>query len=83
MKSSRYENEIKNFIRRAERIKANDAGVKLEVAQVSNTGEVWFEPKTLFVCDTVAEIEDWLSRNQDKWRLLGNDYTSRIDVYWF
>ena len=78
MKDTRYEREIKNFIREAEWIKANKPEAKLVVLKKSNTGAVWFEPKTLLVCDTVFEIEDWLSRNQDKWCLLSNDYTSKI-----
>ena len=82
MKDTRYEREIKNFIHEAEWIKANKPEAKLVVLKKSNTGAVWFEPKTLLICDTVSEIEDWLSRNQDKWYFLSNDYTSKIVVCW-
>ena len=82
MKSTRYENEIKNFIHEAEWIKANKPEAKLVVLKKSNAGAVWFEPKTLLICDTVSEIEDWLSRNQNEWCFLSNDYTSKIVVCW-
>ena len=72
--------EIEKFLRNAKCMKKVSPASKLAIYKVSNIGCVSYKPIKLFVCDTVEDIEFWLSSNPSYSKLLSGVHVNTICV---
>ena len=72
--------EIEKFLNNAKCMKKVSPESKLAVYKVSNIGCVRYTPIKLFVCDTVDELEFWLTANPSLSKLISGEYVNTIVV---
>lgn len=80
MKDARRDYEVKRFLHNAQCMKKNTPQAKLMLYKKSNIGGVAYKPIELFVCDTVDELEFWLTSHPIECDLLSGKYTSMLGV---
>ena len=72
--------EIERFLNNAKCMKKVAPEARLAVYKVSNIGCVRYTPIKLFACDTVDELEFWLTAHPSFSKLLSRDYVNTIVV---
>lgn len=72
--------EIERFLHNAKCMKKVSSNSRLVVYKVANIGCVRYNPIKLFVCDTVDEIEFWLTSHPSFSKLLSGEYVNTIIV---
>lgn len=72
--------EIERFLNNAKCMKKVAPNSRLAVYKVANIGCVRYTPIKLFVCDTVDELEFWLTAHPSFSKLLSGDYVNTLVV---
>ena len=72
--------EIEKFLHNAKCMKKVSPLSKLAIYKVSNIGCVRYKPIKLFACDSVDELEFWLTAHPSFSKLLSGDYVNTIVV---
>ena len=72
--------EIEKFLNNAKCMKKVAPEARLAVYKVPNIGCVRYKPIKLFACDSVDELEFWLTAHPSFSKLLSGDYVNTIVV---
>lgn len=72
--------EIERFINNAKCMKKVAPEARLAVYKVTTLGCVRYTPIKLFVCDTVDELEFWLTAHPSFSKLLSGEYVNTLIV---
>ena len=72
--------EIEKFLHNAKCMKKVSPESKLAVYKVSNIGCVRYKPIKLFVCDTVDDLEFWLTSHPSFSKLISGNYVNTLCV---
>ena len=72
--------EIERFLNNAKCMKKVATEARLAVYKVPNIGCVRYKPIKLFACDTVYELEFWLTYHPSISKLLSGEYANTIIV---